>query len=219
MNYKNYQAIKKFDTLEAYLHHFSQTSMKNEIPGLLSFFFNVSRNCSIVMIFFARSVLIFANSAEEKGLLGSYFYVENPVFPLNKTIACLNVDMVGRVDKNHPNDSNYVYLIGSDKLSTDLHNTSEKANEKYVKMELDYRYNEPGDPNRFYYRSDHYNFAKNNIPVIFYFNGIHEDYHKTTDTIEKIDFDKIQKITRLIFLTAWEIVNRDQRIVVDRDQN
>ena len=100
------------------------------------------------------------------------------------------MDMVGRPDKNHPGNENYIYLIGSDKLSTDLHNTSEKANEKYVKMELDYRYNEPGDPNRFYYRSDHYNFAKNNIPSIFYFSGIHEDYHKPTDTMEKLSLKK-----------------------------
>ena len=165
---------------------------------------------------FKRSILCMPVSAEEKGLLGSYYYAENPEFPLENTIANLNMDMVGRPDKNHPGNENYIYLIGSDKLSTDLHNTSEKANEKYVKMELDYRYNEPGDPNRFYYRSDHYNFAKNNIPSIFYFSGIHEDYHKPTDTMEKLSFKKITSLTKLIFFTAWELSNAPKRPVVDK---
>ena len=87
---------------------------------------------------FKRSILFFPNSAEEKGLLGSYYYVENPIFPLDKTIACLNVDMIGRMDKFHQNDSNYVYLIGSDKLSTDLHNISEYSNKKYIDSLSDY---------------------------------------------------------------------------------
>ena len=100
-----------------------------------------------------------------------------------------------------------------------MHDISEQVNEKHIKLELDYTYNKEDDPNRYYYRSDHYNFAKNNIPVIFYFNGVHEDYHKPTDTIEKIDFDKIQKIARLIFLTAWEVANKEERIVVDKDKN
>ena len=165
---------------------------------------------------FKRSILCMPVSAEEKGLLGSYYYAENPEFPLENTIANLNMDMVGRPDKNHPGNENYIYLIGSDKLSTDLHNTSEKTNEKYVKMELDYRYNEPGDPNRFYYRSDHYNFAKNNIPSIFYFSGIHEDYHKPTDTMEKLSFKKITSLTKLIFFTAWELSNAPKRPFVDK---
>ena len=89
---------------------------------------------------------------------------------------------------------------------------SEEINKKCIGLELDYTFNMEDDPHRYYYRSDHYNFAKNNIPVIFYFNGVHEDYHKTTDTIEKIDFDKIEKITRFVFLTAWELANREERI-------
>ena len=132
-----------------------------------------------------RSVLIMAVSAEEKGLLGSKYYTENPVYPLEKTIANLNIDMIGRVDKLHEN-GDYVYLIGSDRLSIELHNISEEVNRKNFNLELDYTFNEKDDPNRYYYRSDHYNFAKNNIPVIFYFNGVHEDYHKPTDTMEKI---------------------------------
>ncbi len=161
-----------------------------------------------------RSILIMAVSGEEKGLLGSKYYTENPIYPLEKTIANLNVDMIGRVDKFHENND-YVYLIGSDRLSTELHNISEEVNRKYFNLELDYTFNDKDDPNRYYYRSDHYNFAKNNIPVIFYFNGVHEDYHKPTDTVEKIDFEKIQKITRLIFLTAWELANRNERPAIN----
>ena len=158
-----------------------------------------------------RSILIMPVSGEEKGLLGSKYYTDNPVFPLIKTIANLNIDMIGRIDNMHL-DGNYVYLIGSDMLSKDLHNINEEINKKHIGLELDYTYNTDDDPHRYYYRSDHYNFAKNNIPVIFYFNGVHEDYHKTTDTIEKIDFNKIEKITRFVFLTAWELANREERI-------
>ena len=158
-----------------------------------------------------RSILIMPVSGEEKGLLGSKYYTDNPVFPLKKTIANLNIDMIGRIDNMHL-DGNYVYLIGSDMLSKELHNISEEINKKYIGLELDYTYNTDDDPHRYYYRSDHYNFAKNNIPVIFYFNGVHEDYHKTTDTIEKIDFNKIEKITRFVFLTAWELANKEERI-------
>ena len=161
-----------------------------------------------------RSVLIMAVSAEEKGLLGSKYYTENPIYPLEKTITNLNIDMIGRVDKFHQN-GNYVYLIGSDRLSTELHNISEEVNRKNFNLELDYTFNEKDDPNRYYYRSDHYNFAKNNIPVIFYFNGVHDDYHKPTDTIEKIDFEKVQKISRFVFLTAWELANRNERPAID----
>lgn len=157
-----------------------------------------------------RSVLIMPVSGEEKGLLGSKYYTENPIYPLENTVANLNVDMIGRIDKYH-NNPNYVYLIGSDRLSTELHEISEAVNDKYINLELDYKFNEEDDPNRYYYRSDHYNFAQNNIPVIFYFNGVHADYHKASDTVEKLNFEKIEKIARYIFLTAWELANRDER--------
>ena len=157
-----------------------------------------------------RSILIMPVSAEEKGLLGSKYYVENPIYPLENTIANLNVDMIGRIDDYH-NNPNYIYLIGSDRLSTELHDISEEVNNKYINLELDYKYNDENDPNRYYYRSDHYNFAKNNIPVIFYFNGVHADYHKPSDTIDKIHFPKVEKISRYIFLTAWALANRDER--------
>jgi hypothetical protein len=165
-----------------------------------------------------RSVLVMAVSGEEKGLLGSKYYTDHPIYPLENTVANLNIDMIGRIGDFHT-DPNYVYLIGADMLSQELHNISEQVNKEYIGLDLDYTFNKEDDPNRYYYRSDHYNFAKNNIPVIFYFNGIHEDYHKVTDTIEKINFDKIQKITRLIFLTAWEIANRTERLVLDKVEN
>ncbi len=165
-----------------------------------------------------RSILFMAVAGEEKGLLGSAYYVENPVFPLKNTVCDLNIDMIGRLDEKYKNNPNYIYLIGADKLSSDLQNISEQANKTYSKLELDYTYNDEQDKNRFYYRSDHYNFAKKGIPVIFYFNGVHADYHKETDEVEKIDFNKMEKITRLVFFTAWELANREERIVVDSNK-
>ncbi len=166
-----------------------------------------------------RSILFMTVAGEELGLYGSRYYTDiDPVFPLENTVADLNIDMVGRIggDYQETNDPNYVYLIGSDKLSTDLHELSEAVNQTYINLKLDYKYNDENDPNRFYYRSDHYNFAKNNIPIIFYFNGTHPDYHRPTDTVDKIHFPKMEKIGRLIFHTAWEIANREQRLVVDK---
>jgi Zn-dependent M28 family amino/carboxypeptidase len=163
-----------------------------------------------------RSILFLHVTGEEKGLLGSKYYVENPVFPIANTVANLNIDMIGRIDDRHKDNPNFVYLIGSDKLSTDLHNLSEEINAKYTNISLDYKYNDDRDPNRFYYRSDHYNFAKYNIPIIFYFNGTHEDYHQPSDTPDKINYDLLQNRSRLIFHTAWEIANRDARLVVDK---
>lgn len=165
-----------------------------------------------------RSMLFMTVSGEEKGLLGSEFYTDNPVFPLKNTVVDLNIDMIGRIDQQHEPDSNYVYIIGSDKLSTGLHELSEKVNASYSGIDFDYTYNDENDPNRFYYRSDHYNFAKNQIPVIFYFTGVHEDYHQPTDTVDKIMFQKMQNIARLVFHTAWEIANREERLKVDVPQ-
>jgi len=164
-----------------------------------------------------RSILIMPVSGEEKGLLGSKYYSNHPIFPLENTVANLNVDMIGRYDERHSEEDNYIYLIGSDKLSSELHDVSEKVNELYTKIDLDYTFNDENDPNRFYYRSDHYNFAKNNVPVIFYFSGVHEDYHKETDTVEKIDYEKTARVARLAFLTAWELANREDRIKLDEN--
>ena len=163
-----------------------------------------------------RSIVFLNVSGEEIGLFGSRYYTEHPVFPLQNTVANLNIDMIGRIDEKHVNNPDFVYLIGSDKISSELHELSEAINKKYVNLELDYTYNDENDPNRFYYRSDHYNFAKNGIPIIFYFNGVHRDYHKATDTADKIQYDLLQKRTRLIFHTAWEIANRPTRLKIDR---
>ncbi len=162
-----------------------------------------------------RSILFMTVVGEEKGLLGSAWYVQHPVFPLSNTITNLNIDMVGRVDKAHENNPNYIYVIGSNKLSSTLGKINRKANDRYTKMTLDFTYDSPKDPNRFYYRSDHYNFAKNHIPIIFYFNGVHEDYHKPSDEVSKINFDLLVKRTRLVFHTAWEIANRTKRPALD----
>lgn len=163
-----------------------------------------------------RSILFLHVTGEEYGLHGSRYYAENPILPIENTIANINIDMIGRRGNGKETNDNYVYVIGSDRLSTDLHTLSEKANE-YVGLELDYTYNDLNDPNRFYYRSDHYNFARKGIPAIFYFDGVHEDYHKTTDTVDKIDFPLFTKRTKLAFATAWKLANAENRPVIDRD--
>ena len=164
-----------------------------------------------------RSVVFLNLTGEEEGLFGSKYYTENPIFLLKNTVANLNIDMIGRVDIQHKKDSNFIYLIGSDKLSTELHKISENANKTFTQLKLDYTYNDENDPNRFYYRSDHYNFAKHNIPIIFYFNGVHDDYHQPSDTPDKINYDLLKKRAQLVFYTAWEIANRSTRIKVDKN--
>ncbi len=164
-----------------------------------------------------RSVLFIFFTGEEKGLLGSDYYSTYPVFPLQNTIANLNIDMIGRLDMKHGNNPNYVYIIGSDMLSSDLHKVSENtAKTHFPDIALDYTYNDPDDPNQFYYRSDHYNFAKHGIPVIFYFTGVHDDYHQPSDEADKIDFQKMEKLTRLIYKTASELLFAPTRPVVDK---
>ena len=163
-----------------------------------------------------RSILFLHLTAEEAGLQGSRYYTENPAFPLENTVANLNIDMIGRVDKYHTETPNYVYLIGSNRLSTELHYISETVNNTFSNLDLNYKYNAEDERNRYYYRSDHYNFAKHNIPVIFYFNGEHEDYHQTSDTADKIDYNVLEKRTKLIFATAWQLANQENRIIVDK---
>ena len=166
-----------------------------------------------------RSILILHVTGEEHGLHGSRYYSENPLFPIKNTVADVNIDMIGRRDDRHKDTNDYVYVIGSDYLSTDLYNICEDANKRYINTNLDYKFNDRKDPNRFYYRSDHYNFAKNGIPSVFLFNGVHADYHKATDEVDKIEFDALAKRTQLAFAIAWEIANREKRIVVDKDGN
>lgn len=166
-----------------------------------------------------RSILFIGFTAEEKGLLGSAFYVENPVIALDNTVANLNLDMIGRIDDKHlRGNHNYIHLIGADKLSSELDAIAREANANYTHMELDTMYNDPDDPTRIYYRSDQYNFAKHNIPVIFFFSGLHPHYHTPEDTIDKIDFEMMAKRTRLVFHTAWGIANRDRRPAVDSNK-
>ena len=164
-----------------------------------------------------RSILFMTVTGEESGLLGSEYYTDHPVFPLTKTVVNLNIDMIGRRDEQHRESAPYVYVIGSDKLSPDLHKINESVNKRFTNLVFDYTYNELDHPTQLYYRSDHWNFAKNNIPIIFYFDGIHEDYHLPSDEIEKIEFDLLTRRTQCVFHTAWEVANREQRLAVDEE--
>lgn len=165
-----------------------------------------------------RSLVFMAVSGEEKGLLGSEFYSNNPVFPLDNTSVDLNIDMIGRIDTERqlPDTNNYVYLIGHDKMSSELNTVSMRANDACCNMTLDYKFDDPKDPNRIFFRSDHFNFARKGVPILFYYDGMLKgDYHKPTDTIDKINWDLYQKRTRLVFNTAWEIANREEMLKRD----
>lgn len=168
-----------------------------------------------------RSILFMTVVGEEKGLLGSEWYSEHPVFPVENTIADLNTDMIGRIGEEYlgkPDSANYIYSVGSFMLSTELGKLSEKVNETYTKMILDYKYDDPKDTQRIYYRSDHYNFAKLGIPVIFYYDGmLQQDYHRPGDEVSKINFDLLAKRAHLTFFTAWELANMPKRPVVDKN--
>lgn len=163
-----------------------------------------------------RTIVFMTVSGEEKGLLGSEFYSLHPAFSLDKTSADLNIDMVGRIDPTYKGDSlNYIYIIGDDKISSNLRPVTDSVNKKYLNLQLDRRFNDLNDPNRYYFRSDHYNFAKNGVPVIFYFNGTHADYHQPTDTVDKINFAEMAKRVKLVFYTAWDIANREKMMKRD----
>jgi len=168
-----------------------------------------------------RSVLVMFHAGEELGLLGSEYNTEYaPVVPLKQMVADLNIDMIGRskapgdnaMEDDHLTDANTVYLVGSNRNSQELHQLSEDTNSQFQKMKLDYYYNDPNNPERIYFRSDHWNYAKHGIPIIFYFDGTSVDYHRPTDTIEKIDFTKMTKVARLVFETGWRIANLDHRL-------
>lgn len=166
-----------------------------------------------------RSLLFIGLCAEERGLLGSDYYTKHPVFPLENTVAALNMDMIGRIDDIHlDGNHDYIHVLGADKLSSELHTIVWSANALYTRMELDTTYNRSDDPQRLYYRSDHYNFAKHGVPSVFFFSGLHPDYHTPNDTIDKINFEMLVKRARLVFHTAWELANRERRIVVDSNK-
>jgi hypothetical protein len=165
-----------------------------------------------------RSILFMAVSGEEKGLWGSEYFSENPTMPMEKVTANLNIDMIGRVDteRTKPDTLNYVYVVGDDKISTDLKPISESVNAKNLKMTLDYKFNDPNDTERIYFRSDHYNFARKGVPIIFYYDGmLKADYHKPTDTPDKINYPLLAKRARLVFHTAWEMTNREEMLKRD----
>ena len=156
-----------------------------------------------------RSLLFLTVTGEEKGLFGSKYYTNNPIIPLDKTTADLNMDMVGRIDTTHEamNDTNYIYVIGSDKISLELDSLLRIADNETEHLSLDYTFNDDHDPERFYYRSDHYNFAKNGVPIVFFFDGVHRDYHKPTDTVDKILFERMVKIGRMVYDLGWRLAN------------
>ncbi len=165
-----------------------------------------------------RSVVLMAVSGEEKGLWGSEYYSEHPVFPLENTSVDLNIDMIGRIDTERKKDDtlNYVYVIGHDKLSSDLQPINEGMNNRYTGLVLDYKFDDPSDPERIYYRSDHYNFARKGVPILFFYDGmLKADYHKPTDTVDKITWPLYEKRARMIFHTAWEMANREAMLVRD----
>ncbi|MEO6670138.1 MAG: M28 family peptidase [Ferruginibacter sp.] len=166
-----------------------------------------------------RTIIFMTVSGEEKGLLGSQYYSEHPVFPLEKTSVDLNTDMVGRIDteRETADSSNYIYVVGHDKISSELSVINESVNDKYTKLKLDYKFDDPKDPERIYFRSDHYNFARKGVPVLFFYDGmLKADYHKPTDTVDKINWTLYEKRVRLIFHTAWEIANRKKMLKRDK---
>ncbi len=155
-----------------------------------------------------RSVLMLWVSGEEKGLLGSQYYAEHPVFPLETTVADINIDMIGRYDEAHADSIAYIYVIGAGRISSDLDAVTRGMNRFSDNFELDYTFDAEDDPNRFYFRSDHYNFAKNGIPSVFFFSGVHDDYHRPGDTPDKLDYDKMDTVGRHAFMIAWNLANR-----------
>lgn len=171
-----------------------------------------------------RSVLFVWHTGEERGLWGSRYFTDYPTVPLDKIVAQINIDMIGR--SKEPGDTDprnrdlsapdEVFVIGSKMMSTELGELTETINSNYLKLTYDYRYDNPADPNRFFYRSDHYNYARKGIPIVFFFDGEHEDYHRPGDSVDKIDFSKMEKVTRTIYLMVWEIANRPTRLKVDK---
>ena len=169
-----------------------------------------------------RTMVFMTVSGEEKGLWGSEYYSDNPFFPLDKTTVDLNIDMIGRVDteRTTADTLNYVYVIGHDKLSSDLPLINEGANNKYTNLVLDYKFDDPNDKNQIFFRSDHYNFARKGVPILFFYDGMQKaDYHKPTDTVDKINWALLEKRARMIFHTAWIMANRDEMLKRDTPLN
>jgi Zn-dependent M28 family amino/carboxypeptidase len=171
-----------------------------------------------------RSVLFVWHAGEEKGLWGSRYFTDYPTVPLDRIVTQINIDMIGRSKKEGDTNPlnrelsgpNEIYVIGSKMMSTELGELTEAVNKQYLNLTYDYRFDTPSDPNRFFFRSDHYNYARKGIPIVFFFDGVHEDYHKPGDSVDKIDFQKMEKVARTIYLTLWEVANRPIRPKVDK---
>lgn len=171
-----------------------------------------------------RSTLFIWHSGEERGLLGARYFTTYPPVPINQIVALLNLDMIGRSKKNgdtNPRNrglsgANEIYVIGSKKRSSELGELSERVNHSYLNLSLNYRYDDPADTSGFFFRSDHFAYAQKGIPVIWYFSGVHEDYHQPSDSVDKIDYQKMEKVVRTVFMTAWEIANAPTRPRVDK---
>ena len=171
-----------------------------------------------------RSILFIWHAGEEKGLWGSRYFTNYPTLPLDKIVTQINIDMIGRSKKEGDTNPlnrdlsgpNEIYVIGSKMMSTELGELTETVNKQYLNITYDFRYDDPGDPNRFFSRSDHYNYAKKGIPIIFFFDGVHEDYHRPGDSVDKIDFQKMEKVARTIYMTLWEVANLPARPKVDK---
>ncbi|MBS1807872.1 MAG: M28 family peptidase [Acidobacteria bacterium] len=171
-----------------------------------------------------RSLLFIWHCGEEKGLWGSEYFTNHPTVDLKQVVTQLNIDMIGRSkpagDTNPRNRElsgpNEIYVIGSKMMSTELGALSERVNNNFLKLEFNYKYDDPRDPNRFFFRSDHFNYAQKGVPIIFYFDGEHEDYHRPSDHVEKIDFQKMEKVSRTVYATAWELGNAATRPKIDK---
>ncbi|MGI8543830.1 MAG: M28 family peptidase [Aridibacter sp.] len=172
-----------------------------------------------------RSVLFVWHAGEEKGLWGSEYFNKYPTVDIKNVVAQLNIDMIGRSKKagdTNPKNKDLsapdeIYVIGSEMMSSTLGAVTKETNAKFLNMNYNYRYDDPKDTNRFFFRSDHFNYAHNGIPIVFWFDGVHEDYHGAGDEPQKIDYQKMEKVTRTIFLTLWEIAQLDKRPAVDKE--
>jgi Zn-dependent M28 family amino/carboxypeptidase len=163
-----------------------------------------------------RSEIFVWHAGEEEGLYGSRYFADHPVVPLDHIVAQLNIDMIGRNHDNLESESNTVYAVGADRISTELHNVLIDADESLPQpLNLDFRLNDPTDPQRIYYRSDHYSYAAKGIPIIFLTTFLHPDYHRVSDEVEKIDFDKMARIAGLVYETGRRLANLDHAPVRD----
>jgi Peptidase family M28 len=171
-----------------------------------------------------RSLLFVWHAGEEKGLWGSALVTKFPPVPIERIVAQINIDMIGR--SRPPGDTkpanqrltgpDEIYIVGSTMMSTELGELAAHVNEGYLGLTLNRKYDDPKDPERIYFRSDHYNYAKRGVPVLFFFDGVHEDYHRPSDSVDKIDFAKMEKVTRTIYAIAARVADLPSRPRIDK---